>query len=70
VTRDYRDDVIEALADTEASLRAQCRLERAFLLDRIDALAAENKRLRDQLSWRRDELRRYTAAAITGRRVA
>lgn len=47
MTRDYRDLVIEELADREAALRAQWRLERAALLDRIDAQHAELARLRD-----------------------
>jgi hypothetical protein len=50
--RDYRDEVIEAFADAEAARcaqhsaeRAQWRLERAMLLDRIDELTRENEML-------------------------
>ena len=56
--------VIEALADSEAALRARVRVERAMLLDLISQQRAELARLRSQLDAAREELRRYTARAV------
>jgi polyhydroxyalkanoate synthesis regulator phasin len=64
--RDFRDEVIEALADAEAALRARARLEQAMLLDRLEAQRGEIARLRTQVANLRAELWRYTAAAVTG----
>lgn len=80
MTRDHRDLVIEMLADSECELRAH----RDRLIDIIADQAFENfllrrlvlARLRDFHQERkrteslREEIRRYTASAVSGRTAA
>jgi hypothetical protein len=62
--RDYRDEVIEAFADAEAALRARARLERAILLDLVNAQRVEIGTLKRDRDALREELRRVAAAAV------
>ena len=66
MTRDFRDAVIEEFADRELALRHQWRFERAALLDRLDAQAAEIARLRHSLATLRADVMRYTASTVAG----
>lgn len=74
MTRDYRDTVIETLADREDAQFTrvvELTIERdAYRLVALEAVArlhgqhVEIERLRARLLTLRDELRRYTAATI------
>ena len=62
--RDYRDGLIETLADREVALRHQWRFERAMLLDRLDVQRDEIARLKAHVVSQRAELMRYTMHAV------
>ena len=71
--KDYRDGVIEQLADDLAAMTARAEGYRLLALEaarRLHDRHLEDERLRAQRAALRDELRRYTASAVTGRRAA
>lgn len=80
MSRDCRDAVIEALADSEDALlqrvvelmieRDTYRLIAVQAIHRLHDQHVENERLREQNRSLRDELRRYTTAAVLERRRA
>ena len=59
--RDYRDTLIEILTDLEAAQRARWRLERAALIDLLNAQRDEIARLKIQVAKHRRAVARRAA---------
>lgn len=66
---DFRDIVIEMLADSEAELREQAIQYRMLATEAIHLLHRQQQRIEAQqrtISYLRDEIRRYTRAQVLG----
>lgn len=64
--RNYRDVLIEHLYDANNEQMEWHRLERALLLDRLDAQRDEIARLKAQIASQRAELTRYSMRTVAG----